>query len=303
MGIVPSRDLKYQPNTRSADRSGMVQPRRSHHTVIQPDGRLRRTTWYTPVEHPLVRHLRGRKSSVQMADLFGWPPDGASSRLHQFDHYTRRFPVEARYWTGPHAVAPCLSHTYQLPAASSSREICEPKYACGSTKAFAALGGDCVIWSIGSAGETCFEEYMHQQVPQCGIHVFDPTLSTGGWQRLQALARRGVLQMHEFGLADERTFNGTSTFRDYRIKSMSDRIRMRYCGTEQAHDPVQRKKMGCLSANMLTLAEMYKALRVSWVDYLKIDWCDARTHEQRGSGASSKHCEGWWHSNLTCVRQ
>ena len=47
---------------------------------------------------------------------------------------------------------------------------------------------------------------------------------------------------------------------------------MRYCDAERALNPKHRKAMGCMTARMLTLTEMYKEMSVDWIDYLKIDW-------------------------------
>ena len=246
--------------------------------------------WYTPKEHPLALHLMNRQSSSHIARVRGWPLDSVpkgSKHFHEYDHFTRRFPVEARYFQSPLAVAACLSHTFQLPPPSFDHTLatnvssglnereggqCEPKFSCGPARTIHRHHSDCTIVSIGSAGETCFEEYMHRQVPRCGIHVFDPTLTSDGRAHLKALEQQGVLRFHQSGLADQRTVNGYSTFKDYRFKSSLDRWRMRFCDTERALDPVNRKAMGCMTARMLTLSEMYKEMRVDWIDYLKIDW-------------------------------
>ena len=35
----------------------------------------------------------------------------------------------------------------------------------------------CVIYSVGSYGDTSFEKAVHKELPQCQIHTFDHTLT------------------------------------------------------------------------------------------------------------------------------
>ena len=211
---------------------------------------------YTPVGHPLAQSLLSRRTSKLMARRQRWPADpnpNASlyklrpSEWHDFDHFTRRFPVEKRYLAETPSLAPCLKQTYQLPPPSLLvKNECEPKFSCGSARAFAERTAGCAVWSIGSAGETCFEEYLHAQAPNCRIDVFDPTLTPRGRERLGGLKQRGVLDFHDIGLADHRTVGGYSTFKDYRFDTAESRTRQRYCDTERALDPAAFRRMGCL---------------------------------------------------------
>uniref|UniRef100_A0A7S2FL84 Methyltransferase FkbM domain-containing protein n=1 Tax=Haptolina brevifila TaxID=156173 RepID=A0A7S2FL84_9EUKA len=252
----------------------------SRHTVTSTDGRLRSRSWYTPVEHPLVRHLSNRTASHHMAKRHGWPLDYGGD-VSKLDHFTRRFPVEARYWLSPRSVAPCLTHAYQLPPLAFARKVggvCEPKFACGPAAELGHSRSGCVVWSIGSAGETCFEEYVHTAAPSCSIDVFDPMLTAATRRRLESLSARGVLRLHEVGLADERTVNGSSLLKQYNKPITGDAaVRFHRCSVLQAVTAplgpreAEWYKRNCPKARMLSLAEMFDACKVEWVDYLKID--------------------------------
>ena len=170
--------------------NGLVLP--THHLgVDDTNGRV--SSGYTPVDHALTPNASLQRTLERFdGDFFK-----THSAVHEFDIFTRHFPVEQGFFSnrGP----PCVSNAYQLPPPSYRYRAgtkCAPKFACGPARAFALLP-QCVIWSIGSAGETCFEEHVHDHAPACQIHVFDPTLPEKAVQHLRELEAAHVLQLHE----------------------------------------------------------------------------------------------------------
>lgn len=203
---------------------------------------------YTPSSHPLVPNasLRARIQHFDGA----WRP---TPFVRAYEHLSRRFPVEERFWASAAAPIPCTSqHTIRLGSA-----LCAPKFFCGTPTAlskhlFAA-------WSIGSAGETCFEEFLHAAAPHCRIEVFDPTLPSASRLRLKSLERRGVLRLHEVGLADSRTVGGVSLLQPYRKDGGATPIKARMATLSEIFDRI-----------FGSAAKDGDALR-PWVDYLKVD--------------------------------
>lgn len=70
------------------------------------------------------------------------------------------------------------------------------------------------MWSIGSAGETCFEEYVHRVAPHCRIDSFDPTLPEKAEQHMLELQEKGVLQYHKLGLGEKLGHFSMKRYRD-----------------------------------------------------------------------------------------
>ena len=51
------------------------------------------------------------------------------------------------------------------------------KWLCG-VRTVLAHKSNCIVYSIGSKGEVSFEIGLMKKVPNCKIHIFDPTLTT-----------------------------------------------------------------------------------------------------------------------------
>ena len=159
---------------------------------------------YTPEDHVLRPQAQQQRALEWFDGRDNLPPKTGKLRppsrnVSKRDLFVRWYPVEGEYFT--HSPLPCASLVARLPPPDyRGCSTQDPKFACGPISWLAAPG--CQIWSIGSAGETCFEEYVHQQAPSCGIHTFDPTLNAAQMTHMQSLERRGVLLFHQLGLGD-----------------------------------------------------------------------------------------------------
>ena len=195
--------------------------------------------------HGDFQHMNGysgpswlHPSAEQQAQLERYNGSGFSSEIRG-DLFFRQFPVEQRFFsTRRHEAFRCVERASALPRPSSTcRDGAEKKFHCR----LHAEGRPCSMWSIGSNGQTCFEEDWHSQMPSCVIRVFDPTLRKSAQDKLQRLQSEGVLQFHPVGLSARR---GTGVVKG---------------GVAQGR------------AETLTLFEMMAHWNTSWIDYLKID--------------------------------
>ena len=133
----------------------------------------------------------------------------------------------------------------------------EPKFVCDSLPTrsnsthprASERAAPCQVWSIGSAGQTCLEETIHNQAPHCDIHVFDPTVSENSHPGIASLVRAGALRFHRWGLGSA---NRATKFRTYNDVATG--------GQGQGGTAME-----------LTLFKMMERLEVEWIDYLKID--------------------------------
>ena len=96
------------------------------------------------------------------------------------------------------------------------------------------------MWSVGSNGQTCFEEEWHALAPLCKVHVFDPTLSARARDKLGRLQRNGMLRLHSIGLSSK-------------------------AGKGILQAGLTRR------AESLTLLQMMRHTNTTWIDYLKTD--------------------------------
>ena len=167
--------------------------------------------------------------------------------------FIRQFPVETRYFASrPHHLPPCVDRAQPIPRpAARCRDGAEAKHHCAL-----APGGACVVWSVGSNGQTCFEEEWHAQAPGCEIHVFDPTLSAPARRRLDKLERDGVLRFHAIGLSS---------------RALQRRDAPTAPTPRRSPSHAAGRAPFAPSTRAATLGEMMRALNTSWIDYLKID--------------------------------
>ena len=201
---------------------------------------------YTPCGHPLAPSAEVQHRFERFSDA-GWRP----SQAHHFDMFVRHFPVERSYFAAASGerrwASSCIQRTHTVPCGGVTPE---PKFLCGSLAELNSMPS-CQVWSIGSAGETCFEETVHKGAPACQIHVFDPTVMPSD-RRIARLVNRSVFQFHHTGLGTEdkvQRFGG-------------------YGGGLAA---------GRFWARQRRLVTMMEELKVDWIDYLKID-CERCEH-------------------------
>ena len=92
-----------------------------------------------------------------------------------------------------------------------------PKWVCG-VDALATLP-DCLVYSLGSNGDTSFESGIKQRAPRCEIHTFDPTLDKP-WQleSVHAAEAAGWLRFHAVGISD---VDGTFAIQDRTFPALS----------------------------------------------------------------------------------
>ena len=195
------------------DRGVTLQPARaSNHSSKH------RVPLYTPLDHPM------RPTAPLQRQLEGWRVESevgllAVGNLTAKDMYFRHAPVEARFFS--QFAVDCTADARRIPPPGHHCDH-EPKFSCGriGSRHGPATGEmpSCHVWSIGSAGETCFEEYVHELAPHCEIHSFDPTLPPAAEQHMQRLQAGGVLQYHRIGLSDRR---GRFSIKRYRDKTSS----------------------------------------------------------------------------------
>jgi len=111
------------------------------------------------------------------------------------------------------------------------------KWLCGISQ-LAAQGPKCVVYSFGSSGDSCFESHAAQLLPQCEIHIFDPTsraLKDKRWT------------YHSWGIGGRDKKD--TRFYNWRTQKAA------YCS-------------GCA---MKTLSETMRELKHDYVDVLKVD--------------------------------
>lgn len=228
-------------------------------------GHHRPVALYTP-EDNVMRPSAALQRELEWFGLGHGPPAAGpilppQRNLTEKDLYFRRFPVEGQYFT-QHPHFPCARQVVRVPASDyrCEHEESDPKFSCGRVSQLQRPG--CQVWSIGSAGETCFEEYVHQQAPACQIHTFDPTLPAAQQAHVQSLQRRGVLQFHPVGLGSKEEM---LTMRKYSDKSSHKRCE------EGGLSARQRKVLGCLHVKARPLYALMTELGTQWIDYLKVD--------------------------------
>lgn len=111
------------------------------------------------------------------------------------------------------------------------------KWLCGVSR-LAAQGPKCVVYSFGSSGDSCFENDTAHLMPQCEIHIFDPT-------------------SHE--LKDKRW-----TYHSWGIGGR-DKTETRYYNWRTQQPGY------CSGCAMKTLTETMRELKHDYIDVLKVD--------------------------------
>ena len=168
---------------------------------------------YTPFDHPM------RPSAALQRQLENWRVESEAGKLDAGnltvkDMYFRHAPVEAHFFS--QFDVNCAADARRVPPSSRQCDH-EPKFSCGRVGSRRGPAADkappCHVWSIGSAGETCFEEYVHEVAPHCEIHSFDPTLPAAAETHMQRLQAAGVLHYHRVGLSDR---SGRLSIKKYR---------------------------------------------------------------------------------------
>lgn len=187
------------------------------------------TDIYSPAEHPMMpteelQDKLERYNGKEWVHHFPGRMDMSDDEL-----FVRHFPVETKFFEsygGPN----CARNAYSLPPPNQIGS--EPKFICGKPESYQQRAG-CEVFSIGSNGQTRFEEYMHKQAPGCRIDVFDPTLNEEMNQKVQKLQEKGVFNFHNVGL-----------------------------NWRQGKESI---------GEVETVLDMFRRVKTKWVDYLKID--------------------------------
>lgn len=118
------------------------------------------------------------------------------------------------------------------------------KWLCG-VRTILAHKSNCIVYSIGSKGEVSFEIGLMKKVPNCKIHIFDPTLTTKQIDMIHSSVPFSSL--HEIGLGG---FDGE-------VK-MKNRVVL---WTQKTKETFGVQKLSTLMTS----------LGHSWIDVLKID--------------------------------
>jgi hypothetical protein len=223
---------------------------------------------YTPADHPLC-------PSAPEQRLLEWeeglPTAPSRKALSHHDVFTRHFPVQSQYFA-KHSQTPCNTALVQAIVPTDSR--CDGQlrpavsWTCIAPSRLARRRG-CEIWTIGSTGHSCWEEYVHRQAGACTIRTFDPSLSRRSAATLQGMQRRGVMRYYSVGLG---AADGIRTIRTYGSVGVGSR-----CEEWQMADDAARAQareptfMGCVQMRVRPLSAMMASVGVTWIDYLKID--------------------------------
>ena len=118
------------------------------------------------------------------------------------------------------------------------------KWLCG-VRTVLAHKPSCIVYSIGSKGEVSFEVGIEDKLPNCEIHIFDPTLTFDQKRIMDNLLRK--FDFHEVGLGGS---NG-----EMRIK------KRRTLWTQKTKSVYPVQSLGSLMADF----------GHAWIDVLKID--------------------------------
>ena len=175
-------------------------------------------------------------TEMQQAELERWNGTGFATAVRGKDLFFREFPIERRFFSALPRSLQCVQNARAIPhAGSECSDGAERKHHCGNLRQ-----EHCAMWSVGSNGQTCFEEEWHALAPLCKVHVFDPTLSARARDKLGRLQRNGMLRLHSIGLSSK-------------------------AGKGILQAGLTRR------AESLTLLQMMRHTNTTWIDYLKTD--------------------------------
>ena len=118
------------------------------------------------------------------------------------------------------------------------------KWLCG-VRTVLKKKSSCVVYSVGSKGEVSFEIGIEHKLPNCEIHIFDPTLTVVQRRNIDELLEK--FYFHDVGLAGS---DG-----EMRIKSR------KILWTQRTKSVYQVQSLGTMMAS----------LGHTWLDVLKID--------------------------------
>ena len=159
-------------------------------------------SWYSGPEWLVPDAAQQARLERYLGGTAGARSRFATGFVESGDLHFRQFPVERRFFTAEAAMPRC-SHVQQIPRADAScADGAEAKFFCGSVATLA--GPRCEMWSIGSNGQSCFEEEWHALVPTCRVRVYDPTLRPAARAHMEQLQRKGVLEFHPIGRHEAR---------------------------------------------------------------------------------------------------
>ena len=211
---------------------------------------------FTPANHPLAPS----PELLWSLELSRFQPTHLRRNASKMDIYHRHAPPEPNFFAQLPHLPNCPVIAQRIPPPGRQCDH-EPKFSCGqiARRPDPSKGPPCHVWSIGSAGETCFEEFVHESAPHCEIHSFDPTLSVAAERHMQQLAAAKVLHYHQLGLSDRAGHYSRKRYRDSSSSIECNEGDVFSNGSK--YSARQRARFNCLEMRVATLAQMVTTVR------------------------------------------